>query len=58
MQTPETMKFFSNTFKPSNLVFLESYNTEFDEVIATFTDQNGRPLKVEEKVNLTLLIKK
>ena len=58
MQTPETMKLFSNTFEPSNLVFLESYNTEFDEVIATFTDQNGRPLKIEEKVNLTLLIKK
>ena len=24
----------------SNLVFLKTYNTEFDEVVITFTDQN------------------
>ena len=30
--------------EPSNLVFLETYNTEFDEINITFTDQNGRPL--------------
>ena len=27
--------------EPSNLVFLKTYNTEFDEVIITFTDLNG-----------------
>ena len=43
---------------PSNLVFLKTYNTEFDEIIITFTDQNGRPLEMEDKVNLTLLINK
>ena len=42
----------------SNLVFLETYNTEFDEIIITFTDQNGRPLEIEDKFNLTLLINK
>ena len=40
----------------NNLVFLKTYNTEFDEVIITFTDQNGRLLEIEDKVNLTLLI--
>ena len=25
----------------NNLVFLKTYNTEFDEIILTFTDQNG-----------------
>ena len=25
--------------EPSSLVFLETYNTEFDEIIITFTDQ-------------------
>ena len=25
-------------------VFLKTYNTELDEIIMTFTDQNGRPL--------------
>ena len=40
----------------SNLVFLKTYNTELDEIIITFTDQNCRPLEIEEKFNLTLLI--
>ena len=44
--------------EPSNLVFLKTYNREFDEIILKFTDQNGRPLKIEDKVNLTLLINK
>ena len=42
----------------SNLVFLKTCNTEFDEIIIKFTDQNGRPLKIEDKVNLILLINK
>ena len=42
-------------------MFLETYNTEFGEIITfiiTFTYQNGRPLEVESKVHLTLLINK
>ena len=31
--------------EPNNLVFLKTYNAEFDEIIITFTDQNGRPLE-------------
>ena len=41
-----------------NLVFLKTYNTEFDEFIITFTDQNGRQLETEDNFNLTLLINK
>ena len=41
--------------EPSNLVFLKTYNIDFHEIIITFTDQNGRPLKKEDKVNLKLL---
>ena len=44
--------------EPSNLVFLKSYNTEFDEIIITITNQNGRPLEIEDKNNLALLINK
>ena len=44
--------------EPSNLVFLKTYNTEFDEIIITFTDQNARPFKTEDKVNFELLINK
>ena len=29
--------------KPSNLVFLKTYEIEFGDIIVTFTDQNGRP---------------
>ena len=32
---------------PSNLVFLKTYNTEFDEIIIKFTDQNDRPLEIK-----------
>ena len=31
---------------PSNLVLLKTYNTEFDEIIITFTDQTGRLLEI------------
>ena len=43
--------------EPHKLVFLRTYTTESDEIIIT-TDQNGRPLEIEDKVNLTLLINK
>ena len=42
----------------SNLVVLKTCNTEFDEIIITFADQNGGLLEIEDKVNLTLLINK
>ena len=44
--------------EPSNLVILKTYNTEFDEIIITFMDQNGRPLEIEDKVNFRLLTNK
>ena len=30
----------------SNLVFLKTYNNEFDNIIKTSTDQNGIPLEI------------
>ena len=42
----------------SNLVSLETYTREFDEIIITFTDQNYRPLEIEDKIDLTLLVNK
>ena len=42
----------------SILLFLKTYSTEFSETIIIFADQNGRPLRIEDKVNLKLLIKK
>ena len=44
--------------EPISLVFLKTYNNEFDEIITIFKDQNSRPLEIEGKVNLTMLINK
>ena len=43
----KSMPYFLNA-EPSNLVFLKTYNTDFGEIIITFTDENGRPLEIEE----------
>ena len=56
--TPNKAYAYLLNVEPSNLVFLKTYNTEFDEIIITFTDQNSRPLEIEDKVNLTLHINK
>ena len=37
-------------------MFLKTYNTEFDDIIITFSDQNGRSLEIEDKVNLHCLL--
>ena len=36
----ESIPSLEANFEASNLVFLKTYNTEFDEIIITFTDQN------------------
>ena len=56
--TPNKSDAYLLNVEPSNLVFLKTYSTEFDEIIITFTDQNGRLLEIEDKVNMTLLTNK
>ena len=53
--TPNKCYAYLLNVEPSNLVFLKTYNAEFDEIIITFTDQNERPFEVEDTVNLKLL---
>ena len=43
---------------PSNIVFLKTYNPDFDNIIIIFTDKNGRSLEREDEVNFTLFINK
>ena len=40
-----------------NHIFLKTFNSEFQEIKVWFTDQNSKPLEVEHKINLTLIIK-
>ena len=39
----------------NNLVFSNTYNAGFDNMVIKFTERNDRPLKVEVKVYLVLL---
>ena len=42
---------------PANYIILKTFNSEFQEIKVWFTDQNSKPLKVEYKLNLILIIK-
>ena len=42
---------------PTNIIFLKTFNTEFQEIEVWFTDQNSQPLQIEGRINLTLVIK-
>ena len=42
---------------PPNHIFLKSFNSEFQEIKVSLTDQNNKPLEVEDKINLTLIIR-
>ena len=42
---------------PTNHIFLKTFNSEHDEIIVWFTDQNSQPLEIEDRINLTLVIK-
>ena len=38
-------------------IFFTTYNSKFSYVDVWFIDQNSQPLKVEDKINITLVIK-
>ena len=42
---------------PTNHIFSKSFNLEYDEIIVWFTDQNSQPLEIEDRINLTMVIK-
>ena len=44
-------------FSPKNHIFLKTFNSEFKEIEMWFTDQNSQPLAIEDKMNLTLIIR-
>ena len=43
---------------PTNYIFLKTFNSEFQNIEVWFTDQNSKPLEIEDKINLTLVVKK
>ena len=42
---------------PKNKIFLKTFNSEFQTIDVWFTDQNIQPLEIEDKINLTLIIR-
>ena len=42
---------------PANHIFLKTCNSEYDEILVWFTDQNSQPLEIEDRINLTMVIK-
>ena len=44
-------------FSPTNHVFLRTFHSEFQEIKIWFTDQTSKPLEIEDRINVTLIIK-
>ena len=42
---------------PTNNIFLTTFNSYFQNIEVWFTDQNSQPLEIEDRINLTLVIK-
>ena len=42
---------------PTNHIFLKTFNSKYNEIEVWFTDQNSEPLEIEDKINLTMVIK-
>ena len=42
---------------PANHIFLKTFNAEYDEIEVWFTDQNSQALEIEDRINLTMVIK-
>ena len=42
---------------PTNHIFIKTFNSEYDEIKVWFTDQNSKQLEMEDRINLTMVIK-
>ena len=42
---------------PRNHIFLKKFNSEYPNIKVWFTDQNSQPLEIEDRINLTMMIK-
>ena len=41
----------------TNHIFVKTFDSEYDETKVWFTDQNSQPLEIEDRINLTMVIK-
>ena len=40
---------------PENVIFLKKFDSEFSHIDVWFTDQNSKPLELEDKISITLV---
>ena len=40
----------------NNFLFIKTFDSEFSYIEVWFTDQNSSPLKIKDKINITLVI--
>ena len=41
---------------PKSLIFLKTFSSELSRIKLWFTDQNFKPIEIEDKINITLII--
>ena len=41
----------------TNYIFLKTFNSEFQDIGVWFADKNSQPLEIDDRINLTLVIK-
>ena len=42
---------------PRNHIFLKTFNSKYDKIKVLLTDQNSQPLEIEDRINLTMVIR-
>ena len=42
---------------PTNHILLKTFHLEYNEIEVWFTDRNSKPLEIEHRINLTMVIK-
>ena len=38
-------------------MFLQTFNSEYTNIKVWFTDQNSQPLEIDDRINLTMVVK-
>ena len=41
---------------PNTFILLKTFNAEFSYIEVWFSDQNSKPIEIEDKINMTLVI--
>ena len=42
---------------PTNHILLKTFNSEYNEIEVWFKDQISKPLEIEDRINLSMIIK-